>query len=156
MSNSSQNVLSLIRSVLTLAGAFLVGHNIFGHPLDSSNAEIIIGSVVSLASIIWGLVDKSTGVDTALSGLRSALLVLGGLGVSWGLISQNTFEAISGFTLSIIPILQSIFSKAKVVQMASGQIVAQKVQSIPGAAPIPNGKTVVAGSPKTIVQKPAA
>lgn len=136
-----ENLLAIVRAVLTLVGSFLIGHNVFGKPLDSSTSEIIIGAVLSLIGIIWGFVDKTTTIDTGLSALRSVLLVLGGLGVSWGLISSNVFEAISGFTLSLIPILQSIFSKQKVKQLATGIIVPQKV-TLPGGAVVPNGKTV--------------
>ena len=144
MSNTKENFFAVLRALLTFAGTFLIGHNLFGKTLDSSTAEIVIGAVVSLGGIIWGLIDKTTGIDTALSALRSVLLVIGGLGVSWGLLSANTFESIISLVTALIPILQSSLGKAKVVQLSSGQIVPEKVAPTAGATPVANGKTLKA------------
>lgn len=115
-------ILSLIRTVLTAFGAFLLGKNIFGAPLDDVLWQSIIGAIIALASIIWGFVDKTNTIDAVQSGLRSVIVVFGGLLVASGKISDKVLESVLGVASAIIPFLYSILSKTKTDMIAAGAL----------------------------------
>lgn len=122
MTNTKEVWLSILRSVMTLVGTFAIGHNLIGHAVDSQTWQIVAGSVLAAVGIIWGIVDKTTGPEQLASGVRSVLIGLGGVAVSWGLISDNTLQAVSGLIVAILPIILSQTSKATVQQVVAGTV----------------------------------
>jgi len=117
-----QNALSAIRALLILVGSYVVGKNVFGHAIDSSTWQIIAGSVVTVASTIWGIVTKTANVEGVESAVRSVITSIGGLLASAGVISGDNLNAILGLVTALAPFLQSVLSKSKNQQMASGAI----------------------------------
>ncbi len=131
-------ILSIIRSLLTLGGTYLIGHNLFGLAIDSTSWQIWLGAIVTVASTVWGVVDKSTGIEQLQSALRSIVISVGGLFVAAGKLSQNTLDAILGLLVAVVPMIQSQTSKVKNQQIAMGSI-----------APTAAGKTVNIAPPKS-------
>lgn len=115
-------VLSLLRSVLTFAGFFLLGRSLMGHVLDAGTIETVAGVVLGAAGTILGIKDKSTGVEQWASLARSILIGLGGIGVSWGLVTANTLAAISAFVTAVLPVILSQLNKVTVAQIHEGQV----------------------------------
>src|ERR1700733_3147506 len=113
-----QNALSAIRALLILVGSYVVGKNVFGHAIDSSTWQIIAGSVVTVASTIWGIVTKTANVEGVESAVRSVITSIGGLLASAGVISGDNLNAILGLVTALAPFLQSVLSKSKNQQMA--------------------------------------
>jgi hypothetical protein len=116
------NFISTLRALLVLAGSYLVGHNLFGKPLDSQTWEIIVGALVTVATTIWGIADKSTTLEGFESALRSVLTSIGGLFVASGQLSGDNLNAILGLIPAIATSLQSYLSKSKVQQIATGTV----------------------------------
>lgn len=119
---NKQVLLSLLRTVLTAFGAFLIGKNIFGNPVDDVLWQSIVGGILAAISIVWGFVDKSNTLDALQSGLRSIIVVFGGLLVASGKITDKVLESISGIVAAVIPFLYSILSKQKTDQIAEGKL----------------------------------
>lgn len=120
---TQDTILSIIRSILTLVGTYLVGHNLFGLAVDSTSWQIWVGAAVALGSIIWGIVSKSAGIEQIQSAVRSIIISIGGLFVAAGKLNGNTLDAILGLITAILPVIQSYTSKLKVQQMAAGTLV---------------------------------
>lgn len=114
--------LSILRTVFTFAGTYFVGRNIFGHTIDSNTLEIVGGSILALGSIIWGIVDKSAGIEQIESALRSILISLGGVAVSFGLIKNEVVITLLALLTPIITLIQSWTSKAKVEKIAKSEL----------------------------------
>lgn len=127
-------VLSLIRTVFTLIGSFLIGHVLWnGAPLMTETWDIAAGAIVTLSSTIWGIVDKSATIEMIQSGFRSVVIAIGGILVAAGYITGKTLDGILGFTAALIPVLQSYTSKKKVEAIHQGDLkttVAGKVVKI--------------------------
>lgn len=119
---SQQVWLSLLRTVLTAFGAFLIGKNIFGAPVDDVLWQSIVGAILAVVSIIWGFKSKTNTLESLQSGLRSVIVVFGGLFVASGKISSGTLESIAGFVLAALPFVYSILSKNKTAMIASGTL----------------------------------
>ena len=128
---SKENLFSTIRAVLIFAGTFVIGHNVFGHAIDSSSWQIIVASAVAAGMFIWGMVTKDTPVEGLESFLRSTLQGIGGLMVSAGIISGDTLNAILGLITTLGPLLQSFAAKAKTAQVVAGTIAPVVVQGVP-------------------------
>lgn len=122
---SKETILGVLRALLTLAGTYLVGHNLLGVAIDSSTWQIILGAVVAVGSTIWGIVDKTAGIEQIQSAIRSVIISLGGILVAAGKLKGEVLEAIVGLVTAALPLLQSYTAKAKVVQMAAGTLVPQ-------------------------------
>lgn len=119
---TQDNLLSFVRALLILVGSYVVGHNLFGHTVDSSTWQIIAGAVVTLSSIIWGIVTKSTSIEAVESAIRSIITSVGGLFVSAGVLSGDNLNAILGLVTAIAPAIQSALSKTKNQQIATGTV----------------------------------
>lgn len=119
---TQDNLLSSLRAVLILVGSYLVGHNVFGHAVDSSTWQIIAGAVVTVASTWWGIAAKTTTIEGVESAIRSIITSVGGLFVSAGVLSGDNLNAILGLVTALAPLLQSMLSKSKNQQIATGAV----------------------------------
>jgi hypothetical protein len=117
-----ETLFSLIRTVLMAVGAFFIGKNLLGSAIDSSTLEVIVGSTMSLISIVWGIVSKELGIEMVQSALRSILTGIGGLFVAAGKLSGDTLNAIIGLIAAIAPLLQSILARKKSSGIVQGKI----------------------------------
>jgi putative effector of murein hydrolase LrgA (UPF0299 family) len=132
-----QNALSALRAVLILVGSYVVGKNAFGHAIDSSTWQIIAGSVITIASTWWGIATKTTTIEGVESAVRSIITSVGGLFVSAGVLSGDNLNAILGFVTAFAPLVQSMLSKSKNQQIATGAVKTttdgKAITSIPAA-----------------------
>lgn len=119
---TQDNLLSSLRALLILVGSYVVGHNLFGHTVDSSTWQIIAGAVVTIASTIWGIASKTSTIEGVESAVRSVITSVGGLFVSAGVLSGDNLNAILGLVTAIAPAIQSALSKAKTQQIATGAV----------------------------------
>lgn len=138
MGLSLQNLLSLLRAIGTLIGAYLVGHAVFGHTVSADALQVVGGTVLTLASTIWGIATKTSTIEGLESSARSILTALGGLGVSAGVISGEQLAAILAAIIPLATFLQSVLSKTKNQQIATGTttISATTLKAVPKAAAI--------------------
>jgi hypothetical protein len=117
-----ENLLSTLRALLILIGSYVVGHNLFGHPVDAQTWQIVAGAIVTVSTTIWGVMAKTATIEGVESAVRSVVTSLGGLLASAGIISGNNLNAILGFVTALLPALQSFLSKTKVQQIAAGAL----------------------------------
>lgn len=121
-----QNLLSLLRAVGSLLGAYLVGHAIFGHTVSQDTLGVIGGAALTLASTIWGIATKSSTIEGIESSLRSIGAAVGGLFVAAGKISADQLLTILGAIVPIVAFIQSVVSKSKNRAVASGAATVSK------------------------------
>lgn len=119
---NKDTVLSILRALMTAGGSYIVGHNLFGHQVDASVWQEVAGSVIALVGAIWGVVDKTAGIEGVQSAVRSFLQSAGGFLTAAGVITGETLNAILGLATAIISVLQSHLSKVKVKQIADGTV----------------------------------
>lgn len=119
---------SIVRGLLTAIGSFLVGKNIFGHDVDASLWQEIAGIVMAVVSTVWGIRDKTAGVEMIQSTIRQVLTFAGGFLIAAGYITGNNLEAILALIPVILPIVQSHLSRAKTNQIVTGKISTQELK----------------------------
>lgn len=111
---------SVFRSILTAVGAYLMGQSFLGATIDDNLWTGIISSAVTLGSVIWGIVDKSAGVEMIQSGLRSVVIFVGSLLVGSGVLKGEVIESILTIIATLVPVLYSQLSKRKSKNIATG------------------------------------
>lgn len=121
MTTTKANILSLLRTLLTFAGTFLIGHSLLKQPITTDVWDMIIGVTSAGIGTIWGIVDKTATWDMIESGIRSVLVGAGGFLVTAGLLKDETLQAVIGLITPVLAFIQSSMSKAKVVSLATGQ-----------------------------------
>lgn len=114
---------SIGRALLTLIGTVLIGKNVLGHAIDENLLQELGGVAFAFGGIIWGIFDHSATIEKIQSVLHSGLVVIAGVGISWGLISAQTAMAIIGLATAAIPVILSYTSKVKIKQADAGKIV---------------------------------
>ena len=119
---NKDTILSLIRTLLTSVGMFLLGKNLLGSPIDPSTWQMIVGVTMSAASVAWGILDKSIAIEMVQSFIRSAIIGFGGLLVAKGSLSPEKLESILGIAMALLPLLYSILSRKKTAGIEDGTI----------------------------------
>lgn len=120
---TKETALSLLRTLLTLAGTYIIGHNLFGKPIDSNVWQEIGGAALTAVGVGWGVSDKTATVEMVQSAVRSVLITFGGLLVAAGKLSGQSLEAIIGVGAVVVTAIQSHTSKVKIKQISSGQLI---------------------------------
>lgn len=119
---NKEKVFSIIRSVLTIVGAFLVGKSFLGNTIDDNLWLGIGGGIITAISVVWGIVDKTATIEGLQSGIRNVLIFFGALLVGSGIIKDEVLQAILGIVPIVITILYSQLSKAKSKEIAEGKL----------------------------------
>jgi hypothetical protein len=117
-----ENLLSTFRALLILAGSFLVGHNLFGHPIDSKTWQVVSGALVTIIATVWGIASKTATIESVESAVRSVITAIGGLLASAGIVTGSNVNAALGFVTALAPALQSYLGKTKGQQIAAGAL----------------------------------
>jgi uncharacterized membrane protein len=137
MKLTQDTIFSLVRTVLTLIGSFLLGKAFLGNILTADVLQTIIGAVLTAIGVVWGIASKSATVESIQSGVRSVLIVFGGFLVAAGKIKDDTLQAFLGLIPVLMTIVQSYTSKIKVQQIADGSVVADSTTGQVIKAPLP-------------------
>lgn len=119
---NKETVFTLIRTLLTSFGVFLIGKNFLGQTIDQSIWQMLIGIAMSAFSVAWGMYDKTLGLEMLQSFIRSAFVGIGGLLVAKGSLSVEKLESILGIVLALLPLVYSLLSKKKSTELANGTI----------------------------------
>lgn len=120
-----EQINSLIRTVLTLAGAFLTGgglHYFFGHEIDAAYWEEITGIILAIVSIIWSISTKTIDIEKLQGSIRQVITFICGILVAKGLLNAQTSIAVIAFVGAIIPYIQAGLARKKSEQIANGKI----------------------------------
>ena len=117
-----QDWLSLIRTLLVAYGSWLVGTNLFGTAVTAELWQEIIGAVLALGGAIWGLIDKTSGIEQFESTLRSLLVIGAAFITAKGLLSVDKANQIIGVIMALIPFIASYTAKRKNAAIISGAL----------------------------------
>lgn len=120
---TKDNLLSLLRTLLTFFGMYFIGHKFLGQPITTDVWDIIIGSGLTLIGTVWSIVDKSATIEKVEAAIRSVFIGFGGFLVTAGIIKAETLASIIGLITPILAFIQSVMAKAKVKQLAVGNLV---------------------------------
>lgn len=142
---------SLIRSLLTLFGSFLIGHTIFGHVLVSATFDTISGVAMTAFSIGWSFYKGQATEDTFESMIRQLLQGAGGLLVGSGLLNATQFGQITAFVILGIPMVWGYISKMKTAKIAAGHLTAQPTGRVTKAGPPPGPTNLNNIGSKTLI-----
>lgn len=126
---NKETVFTLIRTLLTSVGVFLIGKNFLGSPIDQSLWQMLVGLIMAAISVVWGIMDKTIGLEMLQSFIRSVIVGLGGLLVAKGSVSPEKLESILGIVLAVLPLIYSILSRKKSDGIADGSIAAFELKT---------------------------
>lgn len=119
---TQSNVLSLIRTLLTLAGAYLFGKNFFGLPLDEVLWQEIVGIGLGVIAIIWSIFDKTITGEVWQGVVRHVITFASGILVAKGIVDAATIQVIIAALAGIFPWLQSTLQRSLNKGISSGEI----------------------------------
>lgn len=132
---NKQLFFTLLKTLLTFGGSYLVGHNLFGASVDNSTLEVLVGAAMAVGSTVWSFFDKTYTIESLQAVVRQVILVIGGLLVSSGRVKDETVKQIEGLALVLIPFLQSILSKKKAEQIQTGEIEVKSLRTLKNTEP---------------------
>lgn len=131
---NQENFLSILRFILTSVGSYLVGREILNTQVDDATWQGWAGGIIALASTIWGIVSKTATVEMVQSGLRSVIVVGGGIALANGVINEKTLESIIGIVTIVVTMIYSQVAKKKSKNVATGET---KIIDLKGAEAAP-------------------
>ena len=119
---TQSSVLSLIRTLLTLAGAYLFGKNFFGLPLDEVLWQEIVGIGLGVIAIIWSVFDKTITGEVWQGVVRHVITFASGILVAKGIVDAATIQVIIAALAGIFPWLQSTLQRSLNKGISEGEI----------------------------------
>jgi len=119
---TQSSVLSLIRTLLTLAGAYLFGKNFFGLPLDEVIWQEIVGIGLGVIAIIWSVFDKTITGEVWQGVVRHVITFASGILVAKGVIDSATVQVILAALAGVFPWLQSTMQRSVNKGISEGEI----------------------------------
>lgn len=131
---TTEQLNSLIRTIMSLVGAFLIGGGakFFGNVIDTAYWQEIVGAVLAIVSIVWSIRSKQLDIEKFQGFVRQVITFIGGILLAKGVLDENELAAILAFVGAMLPYLQAWLSKKKADQLNQGKISpAQLKQSKP-------------------------
>lgn len=129
---NKESVLSIVRIVLNAAGSYVAGMSFLGTTIDNNLWLGIAGAIVTAATIVWGIVDKSLQTEMLASGLRSIILTFGTLLVGSGIIKDEVLQGALAIISVAIPAGLSEAAKRSNQNVAIGK---DKIADLSGVNP---------------------
>lgn len=118
----------IVRTLLSAFGAFLVGRNFFGHQIDESYWQEIVGLILGIISVIWSIYDKTATVESIQGAIRQTITFVGGLLFSAGLVTNQTINAVLGVVAALAPFIQGYLTRVKNNQLETGTIKVEQLK----------------------------
>jgi len=125
-----ETLLSSIRALLVAVGAFIIGNHFFATTIDASWVDLIAGGVVAAVGFLWSVFSKELGTDQILAGVKSAVVFIGGLLVSAGLIKDEQWMSISGVISALIALIGSAVTKKQTANTLANPLNARKLSKL--------------------------
>lgn len=116
------NLVSLIRTLLTLAGAYLFGKNFFGLAIDEVLWQEIVGIAIGVVVIIWSAIDKTLQNDVWQGVVRHVITFASGILIARGVITAEMWQTILAALAGVLPWLQATLSNSKNAAIKSGDL----------------------------------
>lgn len=111
--------LSILKYSLAFFGTFLISKTIPGFGVVTTQTiGVVVGSLMTVAGLIWGFFDGSTNLEAWSSGIKTSIVGVGGLLVAAGLLSQDKLDALVALVVSLGPVIVSQMQKITNKQVA--------------------------------------
>ena len=115
-------VVVVVKTILTLVGSYLIGHKLFNTNVDESYLGLIIGSVMAVVSFVWSIVDKSLAIESFQASIRQVIVAVGGVLIASGKLDSAKLDTYMGIILPLATYIYSLLSQKKSAQIAVGKI----------------------------------
>lgn len=109
----SQQTQSVIRAFLMAIGAFLIGHHVFTTTIDASLWDTFTGIALAAVTLVWGVLQKTTGQDQIIAFVKQLAVFVGGFLVAAGKLSADQLNTWLGIVTAILSTVLSIWYKSK-------------------------------------------
>ena len=113
---------TVLRATLQIIGSYIMAKNLLGPSVDAVMWEMIMGGIMSVMSIVWGVLDKNIGIEMLQSTIRNVFVAFGGVLVAQGKLSSEKLETYIGFAITLLPVIYSILSRKKSQAVVTGSI----------------------------------
>lgn len=117
-----EQILSALRTLLILAGGYLIGKQILGVEVGIDWVQAAVGIVLGLVGVIWSWVDKTITNDKWQSLVRNVIVFGGGILISNGVITGEMWQVIIGAIGTVFPWILSEQNRSKNAAIKSGEI----------------------------------
>lgn len=112
----------IIRSIFQIAGAYLIGHVIWGFTFTNDWLQGLMGLVLSGISIYWSIKAKAASIEMVQGFIREAMTFVFALLGTFGVITDAEGIAITGLGMAFVPTVYSYFSRLKSHQLATKEL----------------------------------
>ena len=119
---NKDRIFAILRTLLSIGGALLLGHNIFGHAIDESLWQEITGGAMGAASIVLSVLDKTITLEMIQGALRQALSFVGGLLIASGKLTAENMNTWLGVITALVPFIYAGLSRKKTQAIDTGQV----------------------------------
>lgn len=117
-----ENIVAIFRAALLILGSYLMGKSFLGSQIDDVLWQQIVGSALTLFSVIWGIVTKTAGIEAVQSGIRSVVMFVGSLLVGSGRIAGEVLESALTIISVLVMVVYGQLSRLKSVKIAEGKL----------------------------------
>lgn len=126
---NKETLYSLIRSVLTLAGAFLIGGGLtfFGVEINNAFWDEATGVVLTGFSVYWSIKTRAVNIEILETSVRQILTFVLGILVARQVLTPEKSMAIILFAVGLLPTVLSWISKKKTEELKEGKIQPQQL-----------------------------
>lgn len=124
--------MDVFRTILTIVGSFLVGHNLFGLEVNESVWQEILGGAMAVAGVVLAVIDKSVTLEMLQAGVRHLFLIVFMFLVAKGFINPAQLELYLGLVGTLGTLIYQWTSRKKTENLAAGTI---EVTQLKGARP---------------------
>lgn len=123
MNNSKQTaVFGLIRAILSCAGAYLLGTNIFGLEANEQFWQEATGCVMGVTSVVWSISSNELTLEMVQGATRQTVVFIGGILIAKGKMDAVTLVTVLGVLTAISQPLYAYVSKLKSRHLDNGKI----------------------------------
>jgi len=102
-----EQVISIVRHVLSVIGGLLLAYGI-GQEVLFAN---VTGVVLGLISLVWSIKDKTATISQIGGVIRQTLTFVGGFLILKGILTPEKLEATIGAIVALLPVLLGQFDK---------------------------------------------
>lgn len=120
--NPEPSYFGVIRSIFQIAGAYLIGHVVWGFNVTADWWQVALGVALSIASFVWSVKAKIATIEMTQGVLRELMSFLFGILGTFGWVTDQQAIAYMGLAAAFLPTIYSYFSRMKTKQLNTGEV----------------------------------
>lgn len=127
---NKDTIFSILRIVLTIGGAILVGKNIGSTAIDMNWWQTGSGIVIALFSLVWSFKDQTSTLESFQATIMQAFLFVASGFLASGKISADDIKTWGGILTMIGALVYPVLSRKKSQAVASGKIPIEALKGV--------------------------